>query len=237
MTSVKLKGQRSVNSLPTVTTATGHMNSIDGLKTCRKGLHQYPANKRTCPECHKISQQCWHKQNPKRQKELNRLWRQNNHERQIENCRRWRLTNQDRQQELTRLWRNQNSEKIREYRRTYYNENREQEKENSLNWQKQNPDKKRAIDNRYRANKKQATPPWVDHAAINAIYAEAIRLEKETGSKYHVDHIYPLQNDYMCGLHVAENLQVLLGSENCSKGNRIWPGQLECQRLPLKIES
>lgn len=210
------------------------MNSLDGLKTCRKGLHQYPADRRTCPECHKISQRRWQEKNSERQRDINRVWRQNNRERQLENCRRWRRNNRLRQQELNRLWNTQNFERKQEYRRNYYEENRDKEKKNSLSWQKQNPDKKRAIDNRRRANKKQATPSWADHVAINAIYTEAIRLERETGIPHHVDHIYPLTSPYMCGLHIAENLQILTGPENCSKGNRTWPGQLECQRLPLK---
>lgn len=213
----------------------GHMNILPGYKLCRKKLHQYPADKRTCPECHKASQQRWREQNPDQQRELNRLWRQNNRERQRENCRRWRRNNFERQQELNRLWSEKNFDRKQEYRRNYYEKNCEREKENSLNWQKKNLDKKRATDNRRRALKKDATPPWADQAAINAIYTEALRVEQETGVKHHVDHIYPLQSDYMCGLHVAENLQVLPGAENIKKGNRIWPGQLDCQRLPLHL--
>lgn len=163
------------------------MNSIDGLKTCRKGLHQYPADKKYCPNC---------------RREYNRHWKEKNLARAQENERRWR---------------EQNPEQNREHKRR---------------WSKQNPDKERAKVMRRLARKKQATPPWVDHAAINAIYAEAVRLEKETGIKHHVDHIYPLTSSYLCGLHVAENLQILTYAENISKGNRTWPDQLDCQRLP-----
>jgi hypothetical protein len=34
----------------------------------------------------------------------------------------------------------------------------------------------------------------------------------------------------MCGLHVENNLQIITGSENTRKGNRVWPGQLDCQK-------
>jgi len=161
------------------------MNILPGFKLCRNKLHQYPEDKRRCPEC---------------QKESRRRWYEQNRERDLENKRHWREQNADRQREYKRLW------------------------------QKQNPDKERAKCMRRKARKKKATPPWADHDAINAIYAEAVRLEQETGIKHHVDHIYPLQSKYLCGLHIAENLQVLPSTENIRKNNRTWPGQLDCQK-------
>jgi hypothetical protein len=198
---VKINGQRSANSLPTATTTAGHMSILNGFKTCRKGLHQYPTELKCCPECGKESRRRWKKQNPER----NQQWHKNNFERKRENSRRWNK------------------------------ENPEQAREKSRRWHRENPDKSRAQRNRRRARAKNATPLWADQTAINSIYAEAIRLEKETGVKYHVDHIYPLQNDYMCGLHVETNLQILTEKENIKKSNRTWPGQLECQRLPLHL--
>ena len=46
-------------------------------------------------------------------------------------------------------------------------------------------------------------------------YLESKRLTEETGEPHHVDHIQPLCEG---GEHRAYNLQVLKGSENCSKG-------------------
>ena len=86
---------------------------------------------------------------------------------------------------------------------------------------------------RRRARKKNANAPWADDAAIKALYKDCKDLTEKTGIKHEVDHIYPLQSPYMCGLHVETNLQILPESDNNKKGNRTWPGQLDCQRLPI----
>lgn len=64
-----------------------------------------------------------------------------------------------------------------------------------------------------RAQKLNATPTWADIGKIREVY----RLCPEG---YHVDHIYPLISDWVCGLHVHENLQHLPAKDNISKGNR-----------------
>lgn len=75
-----------------------------------------------------------------------------------------------------------------------------------------------------KAAKLRATPAWADLSEISCIYKEAERLTQETGIPYHVDHIVPLKSPLVCGLHTPANLTPLPASENCSKGNRWWPG-------------
>lgn len=65
-----------------------------------------------------------------------------------------------------------------------------------------------------------ATPTWRDRTAIKAIYVEAERLTKETGVPHEVDHIYPIQSQYGCGLHVHHNMQILEKTRNRSKKNK-----------------
>ncbi|HUW76863.1 MAG TPA: hypothetical protein VMV70_09290 [Gallionella sp.] len=66
----------------------------------------------------------------------------------------------------------------------------------------------------------QATPPWADMETMNAIYAEAKRLQQLDGIERHVDHDIPLKHPLVCGLHVQFNLQILTAHANMSKHNQ-----------------
>lgn len=72
------------------------------------------------------------------------------------------------------------------------------------------------------AQKRRATPLWADFAAMDAVYAEAARLTRETSEPWEVDHEVPLISKRVCGLHCEANLRPLRASENRSKGNRFW---------------
>lgn len=74
---------------------------------------------------------------------------------------------------------------------------------------------------RRRAQKGRATPPWAEAEieSIRGMYREAKRLTEETGVMHHVDHIVPLQNKIVSGLHCLANLQILEGEENIRKNN------------------
>lgn len=90
----------------------------------------------------------------------------------------------------------------------------------SLAWQKKNPGKCNALSMAYRATKLQRTRSWTQYPQIIELYEKAAELARTTGLNYHVDHGIPLRGSTASGLHVLENLRILPGPENCSKGNR-----------------
>lgn len=68
-----------------------------------------------------------------------------------------------------------------------------------------------------------ATPAWANLEKIKAIYAERDRIEEETGIPHEVDHIVPIVNRLVCGLHCEANLRVIPTAENRSKSNKFDP--------------
>lgn len=65
----------------------------------------------------------------------------------------------------------------------------------------------------YRANKAQATPIWANLFKVKEIYLNC-------PENMHVDHIYPLNSDWVCGLHNEFNLQYLSPEDNLKKSNK-----------------
>lgn len=83
----------------------------------------------------------------------------------------------------------------------------------------ENPDKVDMWRGLRRKVAKAATPVWADRDSIRAIYEKAKRLSELTGQQHHVDHVIPLRHKLVCGLHVPENLQILLAIDNLRKRN------------------
>lgn len=62
-----------------------------------------------------------------------------------------------------------------------------------------------------------ATPAWADLKAIEEIYVAANTMRAACGVEVHVDHVVPLRGRNVCGLHVADNLQLLSWNDNLTK--------------------
>lgn len=130
---------------------------------------------------------------------------------------------------------NRASEIERERRKDYYHSNKELEIQRNQNWKaankvrvkiaqqlwrKENHAKVLAANSKRRAGINQAAPSWVDKAQLEAIYKKCKQLSKDTGIKHHVDHIVPLKNKRVCGLHVPWNLQIIPAEVNLRKHNK-----------------
>jgi len=86
-------------------------------------------------------------------------------------------------------------------------------KANNLKWKKDNKGLVNADCAKRRAAKIKAVPKWADLSRVKEIY-------KSCREGYHVDHIYPLISNWVCGLHCEDNLQHLIAKANLSKSNR-----------------
>lgn len=190
------------------------------------------------PEAVKAASEKWRRQNPDKIRKKNQDFYAANQAREKDRAREWRLQNPDkckaanarwlennqkRHRLANEVWFEKNKEYRKEYRREQYHLNREDELAKAKEWKSANKDVCAAQFMKRKAAKLRATPPWADEDAIKAIYAEARRLTVETGVQHHVDHTYPLQSDWVCGLHVETNLQILTASGNQSKSNRRHP--------------
>jgi hypothetical protein len=77
--------------------------------------------------------------------------------------------------------------------------------------------KKCALSAKRNADKLKAIPKWIDLDAVNRIYQLSKSMSQIEGIKYEVDHIVPLRNPLVCGLHWEGNLQVITKKANLLK--------------------
>jgi hypothetical protein len=66
-------------------------------------------------------------------------------------------------------------------------------------------------------------PKFADRAAMKLIYRKRIEWSVRLGYELHVDHIVPMNNACVSGLHCEANLQLLAVPENVLKSNAFWP--------------
>lgn len=126
------------------------------------------------------------------------------------------------------------SEASKEAGRRYYERNREiviaraqarpieEKKAYKKKYKEENSDLYKTLTSLRRRRFKDATPPWITYkqkSEIRQLYQIAITMSRTTGERYVVDHIVPLINTAVCGLHVPWNLRVITQEENLKKSN------------------
>jgi len=161
------------------------------------------------------------------------------HSVRIAECKKqWKLNNQEHVKEKDRTYAQANPEKKRIARKKWEQNNPEKFKASKIKYSSSYPEKVRAAKNAWtcknipkrragyakrRAAKRNAIPKWVtaeEWFLIQEAYGLAKLREIATGYKWQVDHVIPLQNSLVCGLHVIENLQVIPAIINAQKGNK-----------------
>lgn len=128
-------------------------------------------------------------------------------------------------------------EGIRETSRAYYLKNKEKikaasrirsvEKPDEIRfataaWRERNRERVREYQSRRRAAKRNAVPAWFgewDEFVIQEAYMLARDRELDSGIKWNVDHMIPLQAKKATGLHCASNIQVIPERLNLMKRN------------------
>lgn len=138
----------------------------------------------------------------------------------------WYAENKDRHKVMRQEWRLRNLEEQRAKNRAQMAANPEKQRAAEKAYKAANPHRVRTWRAKNRAAKLQRTPKWLtleDFKNIELFYLMAKALSDATGILHEVDHELPMQGQYVSGLHVPGNLQILPRSENRSKNNRWLP--------------
>lgn len=165
----------------------------------------------------------WRELNPDRYKEATRQQYQANKDASKASSAQWAKENPERRKEIYTASRQRTLDTARKREAEYRERNRRACNERIKEWKRANPQKLTHYFHKRRAAELQALPAWADLDAIEAIYAEAQRLQEATGAPHHVDHVVPLISPIVCGLHCPANLRPMPAADNLRKSNRHWP--------------
>jgi len=167
-----------------------------------------------CRICHRVkelSEYRIRKESGKHRSECKECLAQKERDRRTENA------ETIRQKDKERYYRNIADVKIRS--KKYREKNKESIKLKKSLYKKQNRHVCNAAHARRKALKRNASVCWANQEHINSVYGKAKRFEAWLGVSYHVDHIVPITNDLVCGLHNEFNLQILPAVDNIRKSN------------------
>jgi hypothetical protein len=180
---------------------------------CNKEKSEKQAYKKTtCRRCYRIS---LHKKT-----EMFKSGERQREERKNRACLTCGITNQKRWHSITEClkcgrkhYRLKNKEKIESNIKSYKEQNKEKIRLRRKEYRQKHKAQKCYEQMLRQAKKVKACPIWINKDKIKEVY-----LNKP--NNVHVDHIVPLNNPNVCGLHVPWNLQYLTAFDNISKHNK-----------------
>jgi hypothetical protein len=178
----------------------------------------------------------WKAKNAEKLREQARAYNEANKERIAAQKREYYLKNKEKIDQRTKEWQQNNRQASCEHTKNWQSKNKEKVANAAKEWKLNNREHWNAYNRAYRSTrtgmvnhysrlrycaKRQRTPLWANLRLVKSYYEVCTFFNEVNGyTKYHVDHIIPLQGDSVSGLHVHNNLQVILAKENMEKGNK-----------------
>jgi hypothetical protein len=175
----------------------------------------------------------WYERNREKVKARSKAYREHNREEVAAYHKTWYERNREKVKARSKAYREHNREEVAAYYKDYHKKikarskayrehNRERIAAVNKNYRQRNPEKIAAFDKKRRCSKRNSTVPLSAKEQDKLLLLETIRLElqRETGRKYHIDHILPIRYG---GIHHPINLRILEKKENLSKQAKILP--------------
>jgi hypothetical protein len=119
----------------------------------------------------------------------------------------------------TKMWINSNRERFAEKTKAWRDQRRSALSQYSVEYARKNKARTNARNARRRAAQTLASLNALDNVDVQMWY-EVAEVLSRSGVKFQVDHVIPLVNTSVCGLHVSWNMTVIPAWENARKGNR-----------------